>query len=69
MITVYTALEMNKMEFHKKVVMEMDADDAFALSTLFYNTTPDQTYSAEWRLALVHVADHLVQKGNDCRGS
>jgi hypothetical protein len=70
MITVSTALDIHNQgtqSHHKKYVMVgMDADDAFALATIFLNM-PTGNISDEWRNAVSMFAKELIDAGNRCR--
>jgi hypothetical protein len=65
-IQIYTALSMTKDEQSKKVVMELDATDAFFLATLLINTSPDDLPD-EWRDAVHNMGKSLIHWGNACR--
>lgn len=68
MINVYTALEMTKETSSKKVVMELEADDAFALATILMNQDDDVVIiSPEWVQTCRRLAHKLIDAGNKCR--
>jgi hypothetical protein len=68
MITVYTALEMTKETTSKKVVMEMEADDAYALATVLMNLDDEIVMiSAEWNATFRRLAHKVIGEANKCR--
>jgi hypothetical protein len=66
MIQIYTALSMTKDEQSKKVVMEMDAADAFALATILINLYPEDIPPA-WMMHVTEITRQLIDRGNACR--
>lgn len=50
----------------KRVVVTMNADDAFALYTIFANIESDWV-SDDWRAAISQFSQELLNAGNKCR--
>jgi len=66
MITVYTALTITPTVDTKRVVVEMDNSDAFALATILINLEPADTPPA-WDGYISEIAKQLIERGNACR--
>jgi hypothetical protein len=66
MIQIYTALTMTPSTQSKRVVMEMDATDAFALATMLINLDPADTPPA-WEGYVSELSRQLIDRGNACR--
>ena len=68
MIEIYTRLEMTQDNADKKIVMEMEADDAFALATILMNQDDDVILiTPEWVQTCRRLAHKLIDAGNKCR--
>lgn len=66
MIQIYTALTVTQTTQSKRVVMEMDATDAFALATILINLDAQDT-PPDWDGYISELAKQLIDRGNVCR--